>query len=342
MIDMELSDFDYYLPKHLIAQKPIEPRDSSKLMVLKGNKILHRSFFNLVDFLSRDDVLVINDSKVLPARLFGKKETGGKVEVLLITKENENTWECLVKGKNIKENMDLFFGDNELKGIVKKKVDGGRFKIEFPTQGDLQEVLQRIGTMPTPPYIKEFLGDQNRYQTVYAKENGSIAAPTAGLHFTEDILSQLRNKGVKIVTLTLHVSVGTFLPVKEKYIKEHKMEPELFSIDSDAARVINNAKSEERKIIAVGTTTLKALESACDDEGTISEYNGESDLFIYPGYHFKTGLSGLCTNFHLPKSTLIMLVSAFAGKDTIIEAYSQAIASSYRFYSFGDAMLILK
>jgi S-adenosylmethionine:tRNA ribosyltransferase-isomerase len=339
---MQLSDFDYDLPKHLIAQKPKDPRDLSKLMVLRDNEILHRSFYNLVDYLQCDDVLVINDSKVLPARLFGRKKTGGKVEVLLITKEDENTWECLVKGKNINESTALFFGNDDLLGTVKEKNEEGRFKIEFQSQEDLGEILKRIGCMPTPPYIKEHLDDQNRYQTVYAKENGSIAAPTAGLHFTEDILSELRKKGVKIVSITLHVSVGTFLPVKEKYIREHKMEPEFFSINSETADIINTAKDDCKKIFAVGTTSLKALESACDKDGNISEFNGESDLFIYPGYQFKTGLSGLLTNFHLPKSTLIMLVCTYAGKDTIFEAYSEAIENSYRFYSFGDAMLILK
>ncbi len=339
---MHLSEFDYTLPKHLIAQRPIYPRDSSKLMVLCGNKTLHRSFRNLEDFLDGGDILILNDSRVLPARVFGKKETGGKVEALLITREDKKTWECLVKGKNIKEKTRLAFGDNELIGIVKERIAGGRYNIEFESENDLTETLQRIGTMPTPPYIKEHLLDQDRYQTVYARENGSIAAPTAGLHFTKDLLAKLRNKGVVIVNLTLHVSVGTFLPVKKKYIKEHKMEPEFFKIDTETARILNSVKEGGKKIIAVGTTTLKTLESACDATGRIVNMEGESDLFIYPGYEFKFDLDGLLTNFHLPKSTLLMLVSAFAGRERILNAYKVAIERSYRFYSFGDAMLLLK
>lgn len=339
---MQLSDFDYELPKHLIAQKPKEPRDSSRLMVLSGKQIMHETFRDLKEYLDPGDLLILNDSKVLPARIFGKKATGGKVEALLITKGDETSWECMIKGKNIKEEARLVFGNNELEAIVREKIEGGRYKIEFKTEEDLGKILQRIGSMPTPPYIKGILEDQSRYQTVYAKYNGSIAAPTAGLHFTKDFLDSLKHKGVNITTLTLHVSVGTFLPVKKQYIKEHKMEPEFFTINSITAGIINNAKENGKKIMAVGTTTLKALESACDEGGIISEIEGKSDLFIYPGYKFKTELDGLLTNFHLPKSTLIMLVCAFAGKDTIFEAYSQAIANSYRFYSFGDAMLILK
>jgi S-adenosylmethionine:tRNA ribosyltransferase-isomerase len=339
---MKLSDFDYSLPKKLIAQRPIEPRDSSRLMVLSEKQIHHRTFRDLKDYLDPEDVLVLNDSKVLPARIFGKKETGGRVEALLITKINETTWECMIKGKNVKEDAHLTFGEGEVKGTVREKIEGGRFIMEFEPVGNLSESLHRIGIMPTPPYIKELLEDQNRYQTVYAKTEGSIAAPTAGLHFTKDYLALLDKKGVRIVTITLHVSVGTFLPVKKEYINEHRMEPEFFTIDPKTARTINEVKENGKKVIAVGTTTLKALESACDDAGRISEFQGESDLFIYPGYNFKTQLHGLVTNFHLPKSTLIMLVCAFAGKDTIYEAYSQAIAREYRFYSFGDAMLILK
>jgi S-adenosylmethionine:tRNA ribosyltransferase-isomerase len=323
---MELADFDYHLPKNLIAQRPIEPRDTSRLMVLEGSRIHHRTFRDLHYYLEPGDILVLNDSKVLPARIFGKKDTGGKVEALLITKVDDNTWECMIKGKNVREDSHLIFGEGEIEGSVKEKIEGGRYVIEFEPEKDLAETFHRIGVMPTPPYIKEMLKDQSRYQTVYAREDGSIAAPTAGLHFTENYLGELRQMGVKIITITLHVSVGTFLPVKKKYVKEHKMEPEFFKIDSKTAEEINNAKSQGSRIFAVGTTTLKALESACDD----------------PGYRFKMGLFGLLTNFHLPKSTLIMLVSAFAGKDTIIKAYSEAISHDYRFYSFGDAMLILK
>jgi S-adenosylmethionine:tRNA ribosyltransferase-isomerase len=339
---MELSDFDYELPKHLIAQRPIEPRDKSKLMVVSGEKVDHRSFRDLQEYLAPGDILILNDSKVLPARIFGKKVTGGKVEALLITKCEENLWECLIKGKNVKENTHIVFGDNDLEGTVAERIEGGRVLIEFEPNKNLSEIFHRIGVMPTPPYIKELLTDQSRYQTVYAMEEGSIAAPTAGLHFTKDYLAVLREMGIRIITLTLHVSVGTFLPVKKRYINEHRMEPEFFKIDAQTAAEINQTKEEGKKIYAVGTTTLKALESACNENGTLSEFQGESDLFIYPGYRFKMGLDGLLTNFHLPRSTLIMLVSAFAGKDTIIKAYSEAISHEYRFYSFGDAMLILK
>jgi S-adenosylmethionine:tRNA ribosyltransferase-isomerase len=339
---MELADFDYHLPKNLIAQRPIEPRDTSRLMVLEGSRIHHRTFKDLHHYLEPGDILVLNDSKVLPARIFGKKDTGGKVEALLITKVDDNTWECMIKGKNVREDSHLIFGEGDLNGTVIERVEGGRFLIEFEEEQNLAEIFHRIGVMPTPPYIKELLEDQSRYQTVYAREDGSIAAPTAGLHFTEEYLETLRQMGARIITITLHVSVGTFLPVKKKYIKEHKMEPEFFKIDSKTAEEINNAKSQGSRIFAVGTTTMKALESACDEEGNLSEFQGESNLFIYPGYRFKTGLFGLLTNFHLPKSTLIMLVSAFAGKDTIFKAYSEAISQEYRFYSFGDAMLILK
>ncbi|UCG69055.1 MAG: tRNA preQ1(34) S-adenosylmethionine ribosyltransferase-isomerase QueA [Thermoplasmata archaeon] len=339
---MQLSDFDYQLPKHLIAQTPKEPRDSSRLMVLQKGEMDHRTFRDFIDYLEEGDVLVLNDSKVLPARLSGKKETGGKVEVLLITRVGERIWEGLVKGKNIKENTRLIFGDKELKGMVISRIQGGRFNIEFDQNDKFNELIKRIGIMPTPPYIKEVLRDQNRYQTVYAKEEGSIAAPTAGLHFTEDFLSKFHDKGIRIVKISLHVSVGTFLPVKKKYIEEHKMEPENFRIDAKAAERINSARKNNKRIIAVGTTSLKVLETVCTESGVVVEMEGKSDLFIYPGYNFKFDLDGLLTNFHLPKSTLIMLVSAYAGKDNILAAYAEAIKRSYRFYSFGDAMLILK
>jgi S-adenosylmethionine:tRNA ribosyltransferase-isomerase len=339
---MQLSDFDYQLPRQLIAQTPIEPRDSSRLMVLQNGEIEHRKFRDIIDYLEEGDVLVLNDSKVLPARLSGKKETGGKVEVLLITRVGEGKWECLVKGKNIKENIRLIFGDRELEGVVKDRIQGGRFIIEFDQNENFNVLIKRIGTMPTPPYIKETLKDQSRYQTVYATEEGSIAAPTAGLHFTEDSLTKLHDKGIVVVKISLHVSVGTFLPVKKKYIEEHKMEPEYIRIDAKAAESINSARKNNKRIIAVGTTTLKTLETACNESGAVSEMEGTSDLFIYPGYNFKFDLDGLLTNFHLPRSTLIMLVSAYAGKDNILMAYAEAIKHSYRFYSFGDAMLILK
>lgn len=339
---MPLSDFDYQLPKHLIAQKPAEPRDSSKLMVLHNEQIEHKTFRDLVEYLNKGDVLVLNDSKVLPARLFGKKETGGKVEILLINRGTGDKWECLIKGKNIRKNTRLILGEGSLEGIVGQRIEGGRYEVEFLSEDNIENTIQEIGKMPTPPYIKELLEKPERYQTVYAKEKGSIAAPTAGLHFTGPLLDKLRKKGIGIVSITLHVSIGTFLPVKNHDIKKHRMEPEYFKVGAIAAKKINLAKNNGNKVFAVGTTTVRALESACNDSGEIIETNGESDLFIYPSYDFKMDLDGLFTNFHLPKSTLLMLVSAFAGREKIIRAYETAIEHSYRFYSFGDAMLILK
>jgi S-adenosylmethionine:tRNA ribosyltransferase-isomerase len=339
---MLLSDFDYGLPKHLIAQKPAEPRDSSKLMVLHNEQIEHKTFRDLVGYLNKGDVLVLNDSKVLPARLFGKKETGGKVEILLINKGAGNKWECLIKGKNIRKNTRLILGEGSLEGIIGQRIEGGRYEVEFLSENNIENTIQEIGKMPTPPYIKELLEKPERYQTVYAKEKGSIAAPTAGLHFTGSLLDKLRKEGIEIVSITLHVSIGTFLPVKNHDITKYRMEPEYFKVGAKAAKKINLAKNNGNKVFAVGTTTVKAIESTCNDSGEILEMEGESDLFIYPGYEFKTNLNGLLTNFHLPKSTLLMLVSAFAGREKIIRAYETAIEHSYRFYSFGDAMLILK
>ena len=339
---MQLSAFDYHLPRHLIAQKPVEPRDSSKLMVIRDDQIEHKTFRDLAGYLSEEDVLVLNDSKVLPARLLGMRETGGKVELLLIGREDGNSWECMIRGKNIRKDTRLIFAEQRLEAIVREKKEGGRYKIEFLSEDRVDEIIQEIGKMPTPPYIKELLEKPERYQTVYAKENGSIAAPTAGLHFTEHFLGELKIKGIEVVRITLHVSTGTFLPVKTDDIRMHRMEKEYFKVDGNAARKIKLAKDNGNKIFAVGTTTVKALESACDDSGEIFGGEGQSDLFIYPGYEFKLDLDGILTNFHLPKSTLLMLVSAFAGKDTILNAYKVAMESSYRFYSFGDAMLILK
>jgi S-adenosylmethionine:tRNA ribosyltransferase-isomerase len=339
---MSLTDFDYKLPKHLIAQRPVEPRDSSKLMVLRNEKIQHKTFRDLVGYLEKGDVLALNDSKVLPVRLYGRKETGGKVELLLIKRGEGAKWESLIKGKNIRENTKVILGEDRLEGIVKRRIEGGRFEIEFLSEENIEDIIQEIGKMPIPPYIKEPLVKPERYQTIYANKNGSIAAPTAGLHFTESMLNELKTKGIEIVNITLHVGLGTFLPVKNHDIKKHKFEPEYFQAYAETARKINYAKKHGNKIFAVGTTTVRALESACNDSREIVETNGESNLFIYPGYEFKTNLDGLLTNFHLPKSTLLMLVSAYAGRDTIMKAYKVAIENSYRFYSFGDAMLIMK
>lgn len=339
---MNLLDFDYQLPKHLIAQVAKDPRDSSRLMVVRNDHLEHRTFRDLADYLNKGDVLVINDSKVLPVRLYGKKKTGGKVEVLLINREMGNTYDCLIKGKNIKENLQIVFGNHDLEGYVKHRIEGGRYSIEFISSRNLDEMIREIGEMPIPPYIKQVPTEPERYQTIYAKENGSIAAPTAGLHFTESFLDHLKVKGVEVVSITLHVSIGTFLPVRSNDIEKHRMEPEYFRVDADSAERINHAKDNKGKVFAVGTTTLKVLESACDDSGQVLEKEGKSDLFIYPGYGFKLDLDGLLTNFHLPQSTLLMLVSAFAGRERILNAYEVAIEHSYRFYSFGDAMLILK
>lgn len=323
---MKLSDFDYPLPKHLIAQSPVEQRDNSKLMIL-NDEIEHKRFYNLPEYLERGDVVVLNDSKVVPARIMGRKETGGKSEILIIRKINKD-YECLVKGKNIKERIRLVF--KNVVGTVKKK-NGFRFIISF----NKEIHLQNIGEMPTSPYIKEKLLDQKRYNTVYAKRDGSIAAPTAGLHFTKGLIKKLEDKGVNIAYITLHVGVGTFLPVKTEKIEEHKMEEEYFRIDRKNAEIINNGE----RIFAVGTTVVRALESSCAN-GKITPKEGWTDLFIYPGYMFKSKINCLLTNFHLPKSTLFLLVCTLAGKERIFKAYKNAIENSYRFYSFGDAMMI--
>jgi S-adenosylmethionine:tRNA ribosyltransferase-isomerase len=339
---MQLSDFDYILPKHLIAQRPIEPRDSSRLMVLQKDKIEHRKFRDFVDYLNEGDILVLNDSRVLPARLLGKKETGGKVDLLLVEKKEKDAWTCLISGKTIRAGSKLVFGNGNLSGIVKRKLHGGKYEVEFQYKGELYKIINDIGVMPTPPYIKEVVKNPKIYQTVYAKEDGSIAAPTAGLHFTGSVFDLLKSRGIDIVPITLHISIGTFLPVKSEAVQKHKMDPEHFNIAPTVAHKINSAKKAGKRIFAVGTTTVKTLESACNDKGEVVKLEGQSDLFIYPGYEFKLGLSGLLTNFHLPKSTLIMLVSAYAGRNNILNAYRIAIENSYRFYSFGDAMLILR
>ncbi|UCF07700.1 MAG: tRNA preQ1(34) S-adenosylmethionine ribosyltransferase-isomerase QueA [Thermoplasmata archaeon] len=338
---MDLSEFDYHLPRHLIAQRPSQPRDSSRLMVLHPNNIEHKIFRKLPEHMNEGDILVINDSRVIPARLRGKKETGGKVEVLLVRFKANGAWECLISGKNIKAGTNLFFGE-KLKGTVIDRIAGGRFEMRFPSEDDLQKTVRDMGEMPTPPYIKDLLDEPQTYQTVYAKENGSIAAPTAGLHFTKELMNELNGKGVDIVPITLHVSIGTFLPVKSQRIEEHAMEPEHFKISHDSAERITKAKDDGNRVYAVGTTSVKALESAICSNGALVETEGESDLFIFPGYEFKSGIDGLVTNFHLPKSTLIMLVAAFAGRERIMDAYKTAMELSYRFYSFGDCMLIMR
>lgn len=334
---MKLSYFDYHLPGDLIAQSPIEPRDASKLMVL-GKNTEHVFFSDITDYFEKGDTLVLNDSRVIPARLSGRKRTGGHVEALIVSK-NDSGYECLIRGKNIREGTGLYFGELEATVVEKlERPNTDRYLVNFNCNGSLPEILEKIGEAPLPPYIKKKLDNRNRYQTVYSKEKGSIAAPTAGLHFTRGLLERIKEKGVTIAYVTLHVSLGTFTSVKSKEIEEHIMEPEYFSVRKENADLINKTRG---KIIAAGTTTVKALESSCVN-GKIVEKEGFSELFIYPSYQFRSMIDALITNFHLPKSTLLMLVSAFAGRERIAKAYYEAISLSYRFYSFGDAMLVFR
>jgi S-adenosylmethionine:tRNA ribosyltransferase-isomerase len=332
---MKLSDFDYHLPKELIAQSPVEPRDSSRLMVV-GNGIEHQLFSDIPDHFEKGDTLVLNDSRVIPAKLMGKKSTGGQIEALVVSKSDAG-YECLIRGKNIREGTKLDFGELEATVLaILEKPNTNRYLVTFNCNGSLPDILERIGEAPLPPYIKQKLDDKNRYQTVYSREKGSIAAPTAGLHFTEQLIEKISRKGVNIAYVTLHVSLGTFTPVKAEDIEEHIMEPEYISIRKENAQIINATKG---KLIAAGTTTVKALESSCID-GEIVENDGFSQLFIYPPYEYRSKIDAMITNFHLPKSTLLMLVGAFAGRERLMSAYNEAILHSYRFYSFGDAMLI--
>ncbi len=328
---MRLHNFDYKLPKELIAQTPAEPRSSSRLMVLNGDGIEHGKFYEFVDYLGESDVLVINDSKVIPAKILGRKKSGGRVEVLLVSKLGEGNWECLVKGK-ASIGTEIIFSGN-LRGYVRDKTSG-KYEIEF--SGDFEEILEKYGKPPTPPYIKEET-ERERYQTVYAKNPGSIAAPTAGLHFTKELLKEIENRGARIASVTLHVGLGTFAPVKVEDIAKHRVDAEYFEVDEKNAEIINDGE----RIITVGTTTLKVLESATDGRGRICAASDWSDLFIFPPYKFRSNASALLTNFHLPRSTPLMLVCAYAGRERILSAYELAIKEKYRFYSFGDAMLIM-
>ncbi len=332
---MLVEEFDYPLPKELIAQKPLKNRDESRLMVLRGDEIIHAVFSQIDEFLERGDLLVVNNSRVIPARLRGRKSTGGRVELLLLQGE-DTEWECLVKGR-VKEGTELQFGSLRARVLEKK---GMEVKVKFSAPVVLQ-ILEKIGEMPTPPYIKEKLEEPERYQTIFAKKPGSVAAPTAGFHFSETLLKKLGDKGIEMAEITLHVGAGTFLPVKVKRVEEHKMHEEFFTVEAEQAEKINRALEEGRGVIAVGTTTIRTLES-CTQEGRVVPGSGKTDLFIYPGYKFKLNYKGLITNFHLPKSTLLMLVCAFAGKERIFKAYEEAIKRRYRFYSFGDAMLIMR
>lgn len=340
---MKTSDFYYDLPEELIAQDPLADRSSSRLMILdrKTGDIQHKIFKDIIDELNPQDCLVINDTKVIPARLHGVKEgTGAHIEVLLLKRKSDSVWETLVKpGKKARPGARISFGDGLLVGEVMEVVEEGNRLIRFEYEGIFEEILDRLGEMPLPPYISHKLQDKNRYQTVYAKHEGSAAAPTAGLHFTEELLDAIQKKGVRIARVTLHVGLGTFRPVKVEDVANHHMHSEFYMISQEAADIINEIKRQGGRVISVGTTSTRTLESVADDRGFIREASGWTEIFIYPGYQFKC-IDALITNFHLPESTLLMLVSALAGKEYILNAYETAVKERYRFFSFGDAMFI--
>lgn len=341
---MDVKDFYYELPQELIAQDPLEDRSSSRLMVLdrETGAVEHHIFRDIMDYLNPGDCLVLNNTKVIPARLYGVKEgTLANIEILLLKRKENDIWETLVKpGKKCRPGTTIVFGDGLLTGEILEVMEDGNRLIQFHYEGIFEEILDRFGQMPLPPYITHKLLDKNRYQTVYAKHDGSAAAPTAGLHFTPELLAALRKKGVEIAEVTLHVGLGTFRPVKERDVLKHHMHAEYYSIGQQAADVINRTKKAGRRVVAVGTTSTRTLESAADDEGFLSQSSGWTDIFIYPGYRFKV-IDALITNFHLPESTLVMLVSALAGREHVLAAYETAVRERYRFFSFGDAMLIL-
>ena len=341
---MKLSDFYYDLPKELIAQDPLENRSDSRLMVVdrKTGEITHKHFYNILDYVNQGDCLVINDTKVIPARLMGVKEdTGASIEVLLLKRREEKLWETLVKpGKKARVGARISFGGGLLLGEVTDIVEEGNRLIRFEYEGIWEELLDRLGQMPLPPYITHQLKDRNRYQTVYAKHDGSAAAPTAGLHFTNELLAQVKEKGVEIAHVTLHVGLGTFRPVKVENILEHHMHSEFYVVEEAEAEKINRAKARGNRVISVGTTSTRTLESVADEQGIVHAGSGFTDIFIYPGYSFRV-VDSLITNFHLPESTLLMLVSAFSDREQMMRAYEEAVREKYRFFSFGDAMLIL-
>ncbi len=340
---MNVSDFNFELPQELIAQDPLEERSSSRLLVLHKNtgETEHRSFRDLKSYLQKGDCLVINDTKVIPARLYGvREETGAKIEVLLLKRREGDVWETLVKpGKKARPGTRLSFGDGLLKGTVTDVAEEGNRLIRFFYEGIFEEILDRLGQMPLPPYITHELKDKNRYQTVYAKHDGSAAAPTAGLHFTEELLEEIRDMGVEIAHVTLHVGLGTFRPVKVENILDHHMHSEFYMVEEEEAKKVNRAKREGGRVICVGTTSCRTLESPTGEDGILKAGSGWTDIFIYPGYRFKI-LDCLVTNFHLPESTLVMLVCALAGREQVLGAYEEAIKERYRFFSFGDAMFI--
>lgn len=340
---MKTHDFWYHLPEELIAQTPLEQRDSSRLLRLNKDtgEVTHHHFYDIIEYLQPGDCLVMNDSRVLPARLLGHRPTGGAVEVLLLRDLGDKKWECLCKpGRKMQVGNEVVFGNGELTAAVTEVREDGNRVVEFSYEGIFLEVLERLGKMPLPPYIKEELQDQERYQTVYSREVGSAAAPTAGLHFTRDLLEKIREKGIKTAFVTLHVGLGTFRPVKAEEITDHHMHAELCQINQETADILNETKRTGGRVICVGTTSCRTLESLVNEDGTFEAKSRWTEIFIYPGYTFKA-MDGLITNFHLPESTLVMLVSAFAGRENVLNAYKEAVDLRYRFFSFGDAMCIL-
>ncbi len=340
--ELSLSDYDYNLPEELIGQTPTMPRDNSRLLLVDkvNKKIEHKKFYNILDYLNKGDVLVRNSTKVIPARLIGKKESGAVIEVFLLKRLELNRWECLVRrAKKLKLGQSIIFGNGELKGTLEEVKEDGNRILKFSFEGVFEEVIDKLGEMPLPPYIKEKLEDGNRYQTVYAKKGQSVAAPTAGLHFTKELFKKLEEKGVEVVEVYLEVGLGTFRPVQTENVLEHKMHSESYEVPKETAKTINKAKREGRRIIAVGTTSVRTLESSTNDKNELISTSGNTDIFIYPGYTFKV-VDALITNFHLPKSTLLMLVSALSEKDFIFKVYEEAVKEKYKFFSFGDAMFI--
>ena len=341
---MKTSDFYYDLPEELIAQDPLEDRTASRLLVLdrQTGTVEHKVFSDVIDYLNKGDCLVINNTRVIPARLIGEKEgTGGKVEVLLLKRRANDVWETLVKpGKKLKPGARVIFGDGRLKAEILEIAEEGNRLVRFYYEGIFEEILDSLGEMPLPPYITHKLEDKEMYQTVYAKFDGSAAAPTAGLHFTKELLNKIEEKGIKIASITLHVGLGTFRPVKVDDVNNHHMHTEWYEVNAEAAEIINETKRNGGRVICVGTTSCRTIESVADENGYMKAKTGETDIFIYPGYKFKI-MDGLITNFHLPESTLVMLVSAFAGKENVLSAYETAVKEKYRFFSFGDAMILI-
>lgn len=340
---MKASDFDFYLPEDLIAQHPLEKRDESRLMVLDKNtgEIEHKRFYDIIDYLNKGDTLVLNNTRVMPARLIGEKEvTRGKIEFLLLKRIEKDRWECLAKpGKSARVGRRFTFGDGKLKAEVVDVLENGNRIVEFYYDGIFEQVLDSLGEMPLPPYIHEKLQDRERYQTVYSKETGSAAAPTAGLHFTKELLQKIKDKGINIAYVTLHVGLGTFRPVQVEDVENHEMHSEFYILHEEDANIINDTKDRGGRVISVGTTSTRTLETIGDENGRVRACSGWTNIFIYPGYKFKV-IDNLITNFHLPESTLIMLVSALAGKENVLNAYNEAVREKYRFFSFGDAMFI--